>query len=180
MTLGELGYKMGTDKGDATDDMWHSYLPIYEQLFESFRDESFSLLELGVASGGSMRMWREWFPNASLFGVDNDPAHCIRPDTVAVATLYHGEQDDDKLFAEKFTDKQFQIIIDDAEHDPKKQMLSFMLLWRCVKPGGFYIVEDVRSEHWAEYWDSIPGATVHRLHKNQREDDLLVVIEKPL
>ena len=178
MTLAELGYKCGTDKGSNTDDMWHSYLPIYERLFESFRNEPFSLLELGVASGGSMRMWREWFPNASLFGVDNDPAHCIRPDTVAVATLFCAGQDDDKLFTEKFANEQFRIIIDDAEHDPKKQMLSFMLLWRCVKPGGFYIIEDVRSDHWAGYWDSIPGAAVLRLHKNNREDDILIVIPK--
>lgn len=51
--LDELGILEGTDKGSIT----HDYLRSYERLLRSYRDRSITLLEIGVARGGSLRTW---------------------------------------------------------------------------------------------------------------------------
>jgi SAM-dependent methyltransferase len=181
MTLSELGEKYGTDKSTT-----HSYLDIYEKLFEPLKNGPIQILEVGVANGCSLRMWLEYFPQAEVLGMDNNPS-AIRDLVEQTPEAMSGrfrtlicEQDNDTALAEWCRNDEFDIIIDDAGHDPKKQMLSFMLLWRAVKPGGYYIVEDIINDSWADYWTTIPGAVVYKNHKAGREDDILVIIQRPL
>lgn len=42
----------------------------------------------------------------------------------------------------------FDIIIDDGSHWPQHQIISFETLWKAVKPGGMYIVEDIETNWW--------------------------------
>ena len=66
--------------GDGVVHKWGHYMPIYSKLFEPFRKRSRSgrairFLEIGVAKGGSLDMWRQYFGNeAVIFGIDIDPA----------------------------------------------------------------------------------------------------------
>lgn len=39
----------------------------------------------------------------------------------------------------------FDIVIDDASHDPSKTDASYHMLWPYVKPGGLYVVEDCQA-----------------------------------
>src|SRR5215207_1502538 len=55
---------------------WHHYFEIYDRHFHRFRNTDVTILEIGVAHGGSLQMWREYFgPNARVIGVDCD-ARC--------------------------------------------------------------------------------------------------------
>ena len=64
--LSNLAVKYGTDK------IVNFFIPHYEKYFAPFRNQQFTLLELGVWNGGSMRMWEEYFPSATIIGVDID------------------------------------------------------------------------------------------------------------
>ena len=65
---------------DAYDDgpgiyKWRHYLPIYERHLAHLRGRAARLLEIGVYSGGSLRMWRDYLgPNAHVTGIDIKPS----------------------------------------------------------------------------------------------------------
>ena len=58
--------------------------------------------------------------------------------------------------------KKYDIIIDDGYHASKHQQISFKSLWTNVKPGGYYIIEDLhyqpinedctKTKHLFENW----------------------------
>ena len=72
MTLTELAEEFGTDKWGV-----HRYTPHYERHLQHLRRREFTLLEIGVGgytrrkrSGASLKMWRWFFPRATIVGLD--------------------------------------------------------------------------------------------------------------
>ena len=51
-----------------------NYFPIYEKIFHRFRDKNITFVEIGVFSGGSLFMWKNYFgPKARIIGIDLNP-----------------------------------------------------------------------------------------------------------
>lgn len=132
MTLDEIGLKHKTDKSSMT----HCYLDNYEKYFSSWRDKEFVLLELGVAGGSSIAMWREYFPKAKVYGID------INPDCAGEG-IFIGSQTDG-FFLQKVLDEIGTpgLIIDDASHYGPFTIESFRVLFKKVSSSGYYVVED--------------------------------------
>jgi glycosyltransferase involved in cell wall biosynthesis len=134
----------------ATDKYWvHSYTLLYDEHCSYLRDEKAKILEVGVQRGPSLRVWQEAFPKAKIYGVDLDIGMAkLAKDTERI-TLLEGSQTDDKFNKETVIPLgPFDLIIDDASHLPEQQKKGFDLLWGSVKPGGWYIVEDVYSRNY--------------------------------
>ena len=72
---------------------WVHYLDIYDRHFGRFRNTPVKFLEIGVAQGGSLEIWRKYFgPDATIFGVDVNPvcaSSVTSPNQVRI-----GSQDD--------------------------------------------------------------------------------------
>src|SRR3954462_6194741 len=51
----------------------HNYLLRYDHVFGSFRHRVRRMVEIGVQTDSSVRMWRDYFPNAEIIGIDIDP-----------------------------------------------------------------------------------------------------------
>ena len=68
MNLDTLFLARATDKGSSG----HDYAASYEKLLAPFRDREITLLEIGVGTGGSLEAWREYLPQALVFGIDHD------------------------------------------------------------------------------------------------------------
>lgn len=128
MTLTDLAATRGTDKGD------HGYCPHYEEHFAALRLEPVTLLEIGVQSGASLRMWADWFPNAIVYGIDNDPAAVVNEGRISTITCNVRTFDPDRLY---------DIVIDDGSHADADITEAFAILWPYVKFGGWYVVEDL-------------------------------------
>ena len=134
--LVELGKKHKTDKVD------HRYLPIYERKFDSVKADVKKILEIGVAYGSSMRMWKEYFPGAMIYGIDiHGDAKKKEEDRIKV---FIGDQSDEFFLASVISSigGDIDIIIDDGSHNPEHQIKSFTKLFPFLKSGGTYIVED--------------------------------------
>lgn len=120
-----------------------AYLPIYEHLLAPLREQSFTLLELGVWGGDSLQMWRDAFPLATIVGLDWDPPDLHLGDHVHV---FRGDQTDAgllKQLREDYAPKGFEVIIDDASHLGITTARSLQALYaNHLRAGGLYCIED--------------------------------------
>ena len=52
---------------------WKHYFPIYEKHFGPIRNKPIKILEIGILNGGSLEMWRYYFSEATIVGIDINP-----------------------------------------------------------------------------------------------------------
>ena len=121
------------------------YLREYERLFAPWRDQPIRFLELGVHRGISMQLWREYFPHATIVGLDSETPPANFPAEPRFHFL-HGGQDDPALLrrAIEAAGGQFDVVLDDASHLGAITARSFAFLFEHgLRPGGIYIIEDL-------------------------------------
>jgi hypothetical protein len=119
------------------------YFPIYERHFAKFVDKEVHVVEIGVYSGGSLLMWRDYFgERAMVYGVDIEPA-CRAYEQTGIR-IFIGDQADPDFWA-SFRDQvpTVDIVIDDGGHQPRQQIATLEALLPHVRPGGVYVCEDV-------------------------------------
>ena len=131
-----------------TDKVPNNYLHVYDRVFESLFDRK--LLELGVRTGGSLRLWRDYFPHGTIAGLDVEPPAGEQNDDRL--RIYKGRQEDtpllSKIAAEVAPDG-FDIVIDDASHIAAPTRTSFWHLFdHHLKPGGLFAIEDWGTGYW--------------------------------
>jgi len=139
-TLVKLCEKHPTDKCPAA----HNYVEIYEHLFAPLRTSTRRILEIGVLHGYSMRMWEEYFPSAKIIGVDIRPNPKVDSARVTTVVADQGRREDLKAVLDKFGGD-YDIIIDDGGHRMNHQQVSLAALFPALRPGGFYIIEDMHT-----------------------------------
>lgn len=127
MTLHEIAAKYGTDK------LQHGYIDFYARTLPKNPKK---ILEIGVKEGASIRMWKEYFPDAEIHGLDLFEEYPI-PDIEGV-TFHKGNQCDHMLL-ERLRQEEFDVIIDDGSHNARDQMVTFFSLFN----GGHYYIEDL-------------------------------------
>jgi hypothetical protein len=138
-TLQQIGTKHQTDKHDHN----HLYLDIYHRYMNGIRNLPLNILEIGVRDGCSHRMWREYFPNSKVYGIDIDP-RCKQSQSDRIK-IYIGSQSDPAIINQAVADAVdgFDIILDDGSHVNSLTLKSFELLFPHLKRGGLYIIEDL-------------------------------------
>ncbi len=166
--LHELGLKYRTDK--ATH---HGYTHEYEKQFQGIREDVKNVLEIGTAEGYSVQMWRDYFPNATIYTVDirSDVYKYPEDDRIVLCIYNFGKhEDDDESHTHqeyKFDMKdgfkginsfkrdlpiEFDVIIEDASHMMKDQQMTLAKLFDQVKSGGIYVLEDLATSHKLPKW----------------------------
>ena len=139
MTLHEIGLKHGTDK--AT---FHKYCDFYERHLSHIKTKSGILLELGINTGASLRMWKEWLPNLDIVGFDIEPVSVQGCQTFKVDC---GNRIELLNAAGKFK-KPIVCIIDDASHIWEHQRVAFKALQGLTQ---LYVLEDLHTSDRPEY-----------------------------
>lgn len=130
---------------------WNHYIEIYDRHFSSFRDKEIVFVEIGVAHGGSLQMWREYFgEKAKLIGIDINP-ECKKFEDKNTEIIIGSQEDSNFLESLKNSLPPIDIFIDDGGHTMKQQILTFKYLYDKVKLGGFYLCEDLHTSYWYEY-----------------------------
>lgn len=154
MSLDQLAIRHNTDKST----LGHGYTPIYDKFFSPLRNYSVNLLELGA--GGyhhkdkgfnGTKMWADYFVSGYVTTID---IHEKTPPVNDRIRFYQGSQDDE-VFLKKVIEETGapDIIIDDCSHISPLTVRSFEILWPFLKPGGYYVVEDLEASYWVT-----PGA----------------------
>ena len=143
--LERLAYHYGTDK--SRDD--HKYTDQYAMLFDDRRFRVRNVTEVGVSGGQSLQVWAEYFPRAQLWGVD---LHLLDT-TVQIAASWSpritlGMANSLNATAVQaalpgIANETQDLIIDDGLHSPGANQATLGVFWRYVRPGGYYIIEDM-------------------------------------
>ncbi len=137
-----------------------SYIDLYEVLLDPLKHEEVSILELGVYQGESLRYFRDFFtnPDTVIVGVDKDTAVYggIEAGELHNVILEDGDQRDTGCMG-NIADQHgpFDVIIDDASHDPLITENCFRELWKHLKDGGIYLIEDIGPELIVHLLDEI-------------------------
>jgi 8-demethyl-8-alpha-L-rhamnosyltetracenomycin-C 2'-O-methyltransferase len=147
--LCRLARKYGTDKGGwhltPPHDTCHNYTPTYFHLFRDRTDEIKNVLEIGIADGRSLRMWRDFFPNAMVWGIDLNPACIFTEHRIACyAADQSSKKDLDRVLGDNAP--RFDLIVDDGSHEPAHQIFTARFLLPCLTPTGIYVIEDIEPD----------------------------------
>jgi hypothetical protein len=128
----------------GTDKITHGYLEMYDSIFAPWIDREIRFLEIGIHKGGSLQLWRDYFPRATIIGIDRKlPKQFVPGERIHV---FEGNQADRTFLsdvANTIAPDGFDIIIDDASHIGEKVKRTFWHLFdHHLKSGGLYAIED--------------------------------------
>lgn len=138
-----------------SDKITNRYLEWYDPVLEPFLKKEVALLELGIFKGGSLLLWRDYFPFGTIVGVDIKlPKDFQQTNRIHV---FKGSQADLKFLsgvANEIAPDGFDIIIDDASHIGELTKTGFWHLFdNHLKPEGLYIIEDWGTGYWDDWPD---------------------------
>jgi demethylmacrocin O-methyltransferase len=139
--LDAMGLKLKCDKASKL----HDYLRHYEVLFQPLKDKEITLLEIGVCRGNSIWLWEQYFSKARIIGMDIDGANRVKGEFCDRVTIETGDQNNKADLRRVSKHGPFDIIIDDGSHICVHQIKTFGTLWHHVRPGGWYIIEDLET-----------------------------------
>jgi hypothetical protein len=175
---GSINTLNGTDKSST-----HSYGNVYETLFAQ-RKNIQNFLEIGISGGYGLLCYAQYFRQANIYGVDiadNIQANIRNHHRIKI--LIDDAHKDSVIEVLPMCD----IIIEDASHEARDQILHFAKYSKLVNPGGVYIIEDVDQTNLQILLDVLsPFAALRGFQvsvydgrqKKNRGDDILIVFEK--
>jgi len=185
--LCKLAYKYGSDKCPKIK---HHYTPYYFELFNPIRDKVKKVLEIGIGfkedmphvpdhyvTGASLFIWRDFFPNAQIYGTDIQPICLFEADRIKT---YLRSQSKDaeirKLLKETGTD--IDIVIDDGSHLTSDQVFTCQTILPQLKDGAIYIIEDVLESRQVRQRLAMFNVEIINFEDRGSRDDRLVVVKK--
>ncbi len=167
----DLWHDFLTNRGKVIH-KWEHYFPIYERHFSPWRGKSLTFLEIGVARGGSLPMWRRYFgPLATVVGLDID-ARCREHEENGVSVRI-GNQSDPAFLNEVI--QEFgppDVVLDDGSHRMDDLLASFSHLYPLVSKNGVYMVEDLHTAYWEDFGGGLREPASFINHAKQLVDQL--------
>jgi len=149
--LSRLALIYGSDKWGE-----HWYTQHYEHHFGPLRRKRITLLEIGIGGysnpyrgGGSLRMWRKYFPHGRIYGVD---IHDKRSHNGRRIRTFQGDQNDE-MFLRRIIDQigKADVVIDDGSHVNSHVIKTFQILFPLLAEDGIYVVEDTQTAYDPNY-----------------------------
>lgn len=158
--LCELAYKYGTDK---CPQLKHSYTPFYHELFKDRRESVKKVVEMGIGyyktiqevaviydgqlkryyqKGASLKMWRDYFPNAQIYGADIAPETLIENERI-MSFVCDETKEEQIVNLINQTGQDIDIFIDDGSHKWHHQAYLAKTVLPLLKKDVVYIIEDV-------------------------------------
>ena len=146
--LNEVFVHFATNKGshffsDNIKHSGHGYDAFYEKLFKENRTKNLNIMEFGIHHGDSLAALSSYFPNANIVGVDKNP-FSTNYKSKRIRTLHCDVSSEKNLESlSNYLNKDYDYIIDDASHNPIHQKLTFFSMFKNLKSGGIFVIEEL-------------------------------------
>jgi len=174
-------YETGLPRG-------HTYLPLYEELFNKKKETATNILEIGVQRGGSIKLWADYFKNANIYGIDinidkNQPCvnKLLKNERV---TLIQGDAYEEDIYT-NFKLNDFDIVLDDGPHTLDSMKVFIKEYLGLLKDDGILVIEDIFFPEWFDVLKQhVPNnllkyvKTYDRRQVMNKHNDLVFVIDK--
>ena len=121
----------------------HGYAKIYENFLNNLRESKLNILEIGSFYGNASAALNFYFKNAYIFSADINPdMYCYRG--LRLKNFYVDSSSRESI-QKNIIDKKikYDVIIEDASHMLKDQIISFFMLFPLVEKKGFFITEEI-------------------------------------
>ena len=143
-TFRELGKKYQATKFCGDEYPGQTFEDIYEDVFAPYRMMSpLKVLEIGIQGGGSLRVWRDYFPHAQIVGIDIDKKSIYQEDRIFTYLVNQADENAMNALIERYNG--FDIVIDDGGHYSKDQIITLKLLLSHTKY--LYCIEDLDTAY---------------------------------
>jgi len=186
----------GSDKGGKNDQ--HNYSEYYSHIFSKKKKIIKKFLEIGLGTNNvdiacnmgvegkplaSLRAWRDYFPNAEIYGGDIDKD--ILKNDIRIKTFYVDQTDQTSVLNmfKKIGDKDFDIILDDGLHEFSANICLFENSIKYLDSNGTYIIEDVYYKDKKRFINYFKGlnyqfSLIDIYHKKNILNNCIIVIQK--
>ena len=185
MSLIDLIDDSKTDKNTI-----HSYLGLYQSLLEKKKDTAKNVLEVGIWMGGSIKLWSDFFLNATIYGLDIQVIDAVwdqirDKDNIKLYTCTDAY--DETFVTNEFINKniKFDFLLDDGPHTLESMKQFIQLYSKVMTQDGILIIEDVQSIEWLDILkEEVPNELkpfikTYDLRSNKgRYDDIVFTINK--
>jgi hypothetical protein len=165
--LNSLCDRYGSDKGEIKTGghpyPWrsHSYADFYERQFGMQRKYMRNVFECGLGTnnpalestmgaegrpGASLRIWRDYFPSANIYGADIDKEILFEEERIST---FFCDQTDPVSIGRLWSNMpgiEFEIMIDDGLHTFDAGRCLFENSFHKLTDNGIYIIEDVKRD----------------------------------
>lgn len=141
-------YSYSSYKKSPYKSIKHStYFESYDHFFSKYRGKNITFVEIGILSGGSLFMWREFFGDqARIIGVDFNE-NALKWKNFGFE-IFIGDQSN-KDFWEEFKKDigNIDIVLDDGGHTYQQQIMTIECLLETINDGGIILVEDTHTSY---------------------------------
>lgn len=170
--LAELCDLYGSDKGQLRphdhpyDWPAHTYTDYYGMLFDHCREHVFNVFECGLGTnnpevrsnmgihgqpGASLRVWRDYFPQAGIVGADIDAGVLFTEPRIQTFQVDQTDPESIDNLWHQVSIPLFDLMVDDGLHEYDAGSCLFTHSIHKLAPNGIYIIEDVKATDLASY-----------------------------
>ena len=148
LALDELFIYFNCDKGsycffDKEKIVSHNYSEFYDKYFKNFKKDKINLLEIGSHEGKGLASFFFYFPNSYLIGANINPFQ-MQFSSKRLTELFVDVSSSRSIHSlSDYLKEDLDIIIDDASHNLKDILTAFGILFKKLKSGGCYVIEDM-------------------------------------
>jgi hypothetical protein len=146
------------------------YTPLYDRLFSAKRESVRRVLEIGIGhpdlmqgyvdelgltyeTGASLKMWRDYFPNAHIYGLDVNPDSFVNEGRIH--SMFVDQRDADSLYlVSAYLGGNFNLIVEDGLHVVDAQLRTAREFIPLLAQDGIYIIEDICTPDEAAFLES--------------------------
>jgi hypothetical protein len=149
----------------SLDKLQHRYENLYYNILKDNIDNIKNLLEIGIGTidetkasnmygyklgispnytfGNSLRAWRDYLPNANIYGIDVDENTMFQEDRIK--TFCSSSMDKNNMDKILSNIEKLDLIIDDGLHTLEANLTTLEIVFPYLKDGGYYVIEDVNE-----------------------------------
>lgn len=139
----KLGRKYDVTKFQGDRFPGQTFEDIYLDILAPYREVALTVLEIGIQGGGSLRVWRDYFPHARIVGTDIDKKTLYTDDRIETFLIDQSNIPEMEKLVKQYGG--FDIVIDDGGHYSTQQIKCLRFLFPYTKY--VYCIEDLDTSY---------------------------------